>query len=153
MNFIIKAAEVHHLDEICAIEAESFKAPWPRVFFVEELNSPNSINLAAFVGDRVAGYLFCRQIVNEGHIANIAVGLQFRGRGIGGSLMDYLMNIGQKRGFVGFTLEVAAGNKAAQNLYLKHGFVPEGLRKNYYAETNEDAIIMWKYLNAEAART
>ena len=140
----IEVMTEHHLDRIYDIEMQSFKAPWSYIFFLEELANPHAINLAACVDGCVAGYILCRRVVNEGHINNVAVAEKYRRHGIGGALIRRLSDIIRAEGMIGLTLEVAAGNFAAQALYAKHGFVAEGLRKNYY-EGNEDAVIMWKY--------
>ena len=149
----IETMERHHIDQIYAIEEQSFTTPWRYTFFLDELANPHSIGLVACNHGRVAGYLCCRHIVNEGHIGNIAVAEEFRRQGIACALFNRLVAIAKEREMIGLTLEVATGNLAAQKLYLKHGFIPEGLRKNYYTDTNEDAIIMWKYFDvSEAAR-
>ena len=147
MKIQIEAMRRHHIEHIHRIEEQSFTTPWRYSFFVSELENPNGINLVAHFGGIVAGYLCCRHIVNEGHIGNIAVAEDFRQHGIATALLESLFTIAKLRGMIGLTLEVATGNISAQNLYTKHGFAAEGLRKNYYADTNEDAIIMWKYLD------
>lgn len=147
MNFSIETMQRHHIDQVYAIEAVSFPAPWPYKFFLQELANPYSINFVVCVAGRVAGYACCHHVVNEGHICNIAVGEEFRKQGIGHALLDRLVEVARERAMIGLTLEVAVSNTAAQALYLKHGFTAEGLRKNYYTDTKEDAIIMWKWIN------
>jgi ribosomal-protein-alanine N-acetyltransferase len=85
-------------------------------------------------------------VVNEGHILNIAVAERYRRRGIGSLLMDSLIETARNLEMIAMTLEVRVGNAPAMGLYHKYGFKVEGLRKNYYADTKEDAVIMWKYL-------
>jgi len=84
-------------------------------------------------------------VVNEGHITNIAVTEDCRRQGIGDMLLTALEAQARIRRMIGLTLEVRVGNEYAMRLYNKHGFKIEGLRKNYYADTKEDAAIMWKY--------
>ena len=152
MRIDIEAMRANHLQQVYRIEKQSFTTPWRYAFFVDELANPHSISLVARYGYIVAGYVCCRHIVNEGHIGNIAVAQEYRKHGIATALLNRITTIANMREMIGLTLEVATGNIAAQNLYVKHGFVSEGLRKNYYADTNEDAIIMWKYLtNGEGA--
>ena len=76
---------------------------------------------------------------------NIAVAEAYRRRGVGSLLMERLILAAKTSEMIGLTLEVRAGNRAAMGLYHKYGFAAEGYRKNYYADTKEDAVIMWKY--------
>jgi ribosomal-protein-alanine N-acetyltransferase len=85
------------------------------------------------------------RVVNEGHITNIAVAAKERRRGVGTLLLLNLTAKAREMNMFGLTLEVRIGNEQAQRLYTKFGFKPEGLRKNYYSDTKEDAVIMWKY--------
>jgi len=151
MKPAIEIMKISHTSQICEIERASFATPWPAAFFIEELENPYSINLVAIIDGNVAGYMCCRHIVNEGHIGNIAVAPNYRRQGIAEALMLHLDSISKERELIGLTLEVASGNIAAQELYKKHGFISEGLRKNYYSDIKQDAIIMWKYFkNYEA---
>ena len=84
-------------------------------------------------------------VVNEGHITNVAVLEQYRREGIGDMLMEALEKKALELEMIGITLEVRISNYGAQKLYTKHGYKPEGFRKKYYTDTNEDAVIMWKY--------
>lgn len=150
MIMTIHAMQAIHIDQIYAIEEQSFKTPWVRDFFVEEAENPNSISLVACFDGVVAGYLCCRHIADEGHIGNIAVAPQFRKRGVADAMLTALAAVAQSSQITALTLEVAANNIAAQKLYEKHAFVKEGVRKNYYADIKQDAIIMWKYLDQSA---
>jgi ribosomal-protein-alanine N-acetyltransferase len=94
----------------------------------------------------VAGYAMMWHVVNEGHINNIAVSEAHRRMGVGSLLMDKLFEEARRLEMIGLTLEVRVGNRAAMGLYNKYGFKVEGLRKNYYTDTKEDAAIMWKYM-------
>ena len=84
-------------------------------------------------------------IVNEGHVTNIAVSPDYRRMGIGEKLLKALFDVAEEREMIGITLEVRISNTAAQKMYTKNGFKPEGFRKRYYSDTGEDAVIMWKY--------
>jgi ribosomal-protein-alanine N-acetyltransferase len=84
-------------------------------------------------------------VVNEGHINNIAVDEPYRRLGVGSLLMDKLFELAHEKEMIGLTLEVRIGNRAAMGLYHKYGFKVDGIRKNYYADTKEDAAVMWKY--------
>jgi len=128
------------------IERNTFVMPWARSDFEHELRTNKlSVYFVAKDCDSVVGYCGMWHVVNEGHITNIAVSEDYRGYGIGDMLITALEAEAHSRNMIGLTLEVRVGNKHAIRLYRKHGFEIEGLRKNYYADTKEDAVIMWKY--------
>ena len=135
-----------HLDAVYEIEYSTFVIPWARADFEHELRGNKlAVYLVAKDGDRVVGYCGMWHVVNEGHITNIAVTEGHRRQGIGDMLLTALEAQARVRRMIGLTLEVRVGNEYAMRLYNKHGFKIEGLRKNYYADTKEDAAIMWKY--------
>ncbi|MCL2397663.1 MAG: ribosomal protein S18-alanine N-acetyltransferase [Defluviitaleaceae bacterium] len=146
MKFYIEPMEQRHIDRIYDIEMRSFSVPWGYDMLVSELDNPYSMGIVVYIADEIAGYATMRHIINEGHIGNIAVAPEHRGRGVGNALIEKLLQIAKDMNMIGITLEVGINNAAAQRLYTKNGFVFEGIRKNYYAGTGEDAIIMWKYL-------
>lgn len=86
-------------------------------------------------------------IVDEGHITNIAVDPAFRNQGAGKAILTALLDEAERRKLAAVTLEVRKSNHIALNLYKKFGFICAGIRKEYYHDTKEDAIIMWKYLS------
>jgi ribosomal-protein-alanine N-acetyltransferase len=86
------------------------------------------------------------QVCDEGHITNIAVHPEFRRSGVGSALMEALLAEAENRGIAALTLEVRESNHCARSLYRKYGFEDGGMRKAYYADNNEDAVIMWKRL-------
>ncbi|MDR2904111.1 MAG: ribosomal protein S18-alanine N-acetyltransferase [Clostridiales bacterium] len=140
-----------HLEEVFKVECECFTIPWTKSAFRKELTE-NQFGLytVAVEDDRVLGYAGMWHVVTEGHITNIAVGEAARGRGIGDMLVKKLIAIAQEKEMMGITLEVNVNNLKAQRLYTKNGFVPEGIRKNYYNDTKEDAVIMWRYFSYDA---
>jgi ribosomal-protein-alanine N-acetyltransferase len=97
------------------------------------------------VDDTVVGYAGVWVLVDEAHVTNIAVLPKWRRQGIGEGLLTKLMTVAKAHGADKMTLEVRKSNWGARRLYEKLGFVALGCRRNYYAETREDAIIMWKY--------
>ena len=135
-----------HIDAVYVIECNTFAIPWTRADFERELSNKLSIYFVAMYKDCIVGYCGMWHVVNEGHITNIAVSQGYRRLGIGDMLLDALVCEAHKRQMIGLTLEVRVGNECAMSLYNKHGFKIEGLRKNYYADTKEDAAIMWKFL-------
>lgn len=142
---IIPMAEVH-LDGVVELEEATFSIPWSRADFEREIkkNSMAIYYVAAEEG-KILGYAGMWHVVTEGHITNVGVLEEMRGRGIGSMLMEKMMETARKKKMTGMTLEVRMGNAPAQALYHKFGFRAEGVRKNYYADTKEDAIIMWRY--------
>ncbi|MEA4816623.1 MAG: ribosomal protein S18-alanine N-acetyltransferase [Lachnospiraceae bacterium] len=135
-----------HIEEVSKLEEDIFAIPWTKKDFEREIyeNSMAIYFVAVFEG-RVIGYAGMWHVVTEGHITNVAVDFEFRGRGIGEALTKALIDEAYKREMVGITLEVRITNEKAQRLYTKLGFKPEGIRKRYYSDTGEDAVIMWKY--------
>jgi len=147
----IETATQKHINEIAAIEIESFAEPWSKNAISIEIETAICFVAWDAKNSTVAGYVTMRQIFDEGHISNIAVAKKYQKQGIGNLLMKALIKAAIANNINGLTLEVRASNQAALALYNKHGFIKEGLRKNYYSYPNEDAIIMWKYINRGAS--
>lgn len=138
-----------HIDEVLAIEEDCFSIPWTRKDFEREINENKlAIYVVALKDKKIAGYAGMWHVVNEGHITNVAVCENFRGQGIGTAIIKKLFEIAQEKEMIGITLEVKISNLTAQKLYTKYGFRPEGIRKKYYEDTGEDAVIMWKYFES-----
>jgi len=145
LNIIL--AELKHVDAIHVIECECFPDPWSRKSFESEINEKHSyLFVAVDENETVLGFASMWHIVNEGQICNIAVSPKFRSCGVGTRLLEKLISIAGEMDMIGLTLEVRVSNTPAINLYKKYGFKQEGLRKNYYENPTEDAIIMWIYL-------
>ncbi|MCL2388016.1 MAG: ribosomal protein S18-alanine N-acetyltransferase [Defluviitaleaceae bacterium] len=128
------------------IETESFAVAWSEMSIADEIMQKYCICLVAV--DEVGvihGHAYMRHIVNEGQITNLAVRRDSRNQGIGSLLVRGLIKAAKERAMLGLTLEVRKSNRAAISLYERHGFAPEGIRKNYYSQPSEDGIIMWKY--------
>jgi len=127
------------------VEKDSFSAPWSRSAFEEELSQNNLARyLVAVAGDVIVGYAGAWLVINEAHVTNVAVVGMYRREGIGRLLMEKLMELARNNFMESMTLEVRVSNAAARNLYSKLGFVEAGMRKNYYTETKEDALILWR---------
>jgi [ribosomal protein S18]-alanine N-acetyltransferase len=134
------AAAVAALDILC------FACPWSvESFEYEAADNPLAYYLVAVTEDgSIAGYAGIWHILNEGHITNVAVRPDMRGRGLGDKIISELLTCSSVAGVVKFTLEVRVSNASAINVYKKFGFVEAGFRKSYYEDNGEDAIIMWK---------
>ncbi|HUY07404.1 MAG TPA: ribosomal protein S18-alanine N-acetyltransferase [Acidimicrobiales bacterium] len=143
-----------NLDEVIAIERSVFSAPWSRSLYREELAIVDSRRyLVALDHGSVIGYVGLMLIVDEAHVTTIAVDVAHQGRGIGKLLLYSILEEAISLGASSATLEVRVSNKHAQALYHQFGFVPAGIRRNYYAEVNEDGLVMWAHdLQGEESR-
>jgi len=143
----IQCMREEHIDRVCQIESDSFSVPWTRRAFEDEMKNKLAIYIVAVDDNEVIGYAGMWHVVNEGHIVNVAVKEERRRQGVGALLIERLIGIAVENEMIGLTLEVRMSNAAGQRLYHKFGFKPEGIRRKYYADTGEDAIIMWKYFD------
>jgi len=133
------------LEEVLAIEKMSFPAPWSRVLFEQEFLIPHAHLLTATdpgLPDRVWGYLCFWLVAEETHILNLAVHPQWRRRGVGSRLLEYVVDYSRARGAEEVFLEVRRSNHRAISVYRRFHFQPRGIRPRYYQDTGEDAIIM-----------
>jgi [ribosomal protein S18]-alanine N-acetyltransferase len=146
MTVEIRKLKLRDLTAIEEIERESYPTPWSRSMFAGELSKPSSICLGAIdvETNRLVGYLIISRYVDAWHVMNIAVANEFRRRGIATRLMERLFEITSGDGRRGYTLEVRVSNDAAIRLYESLGFKARGLRRGYYTDNREDALIMWK---------
>lgn len=135
-----------HLDDVMRIEENSFAIAWSRKSMEDELNNFMAIYFVALLEGKVVGYGGMWHVVTEGHITNIAVDEQYRGRGVGSAIVQKMVDTAIEKEMLGVTLEVRVSNTAAINLYKKHEFKLSGIRKEYYEDNKEDAYIMWRYL-------
>lgn len=141
---------LEHVDDIMVVERLSFKIPWSRDSIIEEFRSNGfAVYFSALIGGKAIGYGGMWKVFDEGHITNVAVHPEFRGKGIGGALIEILIDEADRSGIKHITLEVRRSNEVARRLYTKNGFKESGVRKAYYADNGEDALIMWKTIEAE----
>jgi ribosomal-protein-alanine N-acetyltransferase len=144
-NIEIIPFDERHVNEVLYISTLSFLTPWTRDSIEKELDNTFARYVVAKKDDVVIGFGGIWLILDEGHITNIAVHPEFRGIGAGDMIVEALIEVCKLEGINSMTLEVRASNATAQKLYKKHGFIDEGVRKNYYTDTKEDAVIMWRY--------
>jgi len=130
------------LDEVMAIESASFRHPWSSRFFLEELQAPCARSILVQVGGKIVGYVLFWLLSDEVDIHNIAVHAEFRRRGLGQALLRQVVDQARSRDSSRVTLEVRVSNIPAQKLYESVGFLTKGLRKGYYSDDGEDALIM-----------
>ncbi|MGI1822725.1 ribosomal protein S18-alanine N-acetyltransferase [Exiguobacterium sp. TRN 1102] len=139
------------VEEVTQVEEASFAIPWTKEAFMNEmLRNEQAIYFVAVHDKRVVGFVGVWQIVDEGHITNIAVLPEFRGQGIGNQLLAELVAFAKSKGLVGLTLEVRVSNVGAQKLYEQFGFMQAGRRRRYYQDNNEDAYIYWAKLGSDS---
>lgn len=136
--------EEKDIDQIMKIEHESFSLPWSRESFENELrNNHFAVYIVMEDEENVFGYCGMWLIIDEAHITNIALLPQYRGKKLGEALLKELLRVAKEKGAASATLEARVSNTVAQSLYRKFGFQDGGIRKNYYADNQEDALVMW----------
>jgi ribosomal-protein-alanine N-acetyltransferase len=138
------------LPHVIAIERRSFPTPWSLAMFVLELSKASGICLAALEGDELVGYCVCSRYDTVWHLMNIAVDPDHRRDRIAAALLTRLFEEADGPGEQ-YTLEVRPSNAGAIALYESFDFKRAGLRKGYYHDNKEDALIMWRTLGAESA--
>lgn len=144
-EIIIRKMQPEDLAEVCKIEKENFSLPWSEKSFLESMEREDTVFLVALEDEDVAGYIGCYCIAGAGEITNVAVKASHRRKGIGGKLLQKLYEEGAGLDTQEYFLEVRASNEAAIGLYLRQGFVKEGIRKNFYEKPVENAVIMWNH--------
>lgn len=137
---------IGNMDEVLSIENASFSKPWSRKMFLQELELKMSRNLVATITKKskthIAGYITYWIVADEIHLQKIATGHDYRRSGIASRLMKEMVRMSADNECRWCTLEVGALNESAIKLYKKFGFTVRGVRPLYYAERNEDALIM-----------
>ncbi|MEX2100499.1 MAG: ribosomal protein S18-alanine N-acetyltransferase [Acidimicrobiia bacterium] len=135
-----------HLRSVLRIEQQVYPRPWSTSLFLSELALRSTRSyIVARVGRELVGYAGLMMTLDDGHVTTIAVEPRWHQNKIGTRMLLWLAHEGIDRGAKSLTLEVRITNIAAQDLYRKFGFVPVGVRKNYYQEVNEDALVMWAH--------
>jgi [ribosomal protein S18]-alanine N-acetyltransferase len=133
-----------HIGQVLDIERRVYPRPWTMTLFLSEIVQRSTrFYIVARAHRRVTGYAGLMVFGDEAHVTNIAVDPDHHRRKIAARLLFALITEARRRGATACTLEVRVANHAAQGLYHQFGFAPVGIRKNYYAETGEDALIMW----------
>ena len=144
--FVIRDMDRGHLPQVLEIERAAYPAPWSDTAFTNEINSGVSVALVALSGASVVGYLVGWIVVDQVHIANIAVSAGHRRRGIGNGMMTWLLEEAVRRGCASSSLEVRESNLAARSMYSRLGYRSVAIRKAYYSNPREDAVVMLKNL-------
>jgi ribosomal-protein-alanine N-acetyltransferase len=144
----LRRLELDDLVAIEKIERASYPTPWSRSMFAGELAKPSSICLGAYDADgedgTLVGYLIVSRYVDAWHVMNVAVEPEHRNRGIASTMLERLFELTADDARRGYTLEVRVSNGTAIRLYERLGFHARGIRRGYYTDNREDALIMWK---------
>ncbi len=144
LEVVIGSMRRRHLRGVLRIEQQVYPRPWSMGLFMSELGFRSGrVYLVAKVDGVVVGYGGVMLVQDDGHITTLAVDPAWHRHGIGSRLLLALGDAAIERGIRNLTLEVRMDNRPAQELYRRFGFVPAGVRKGYYVETNEDALVMW----------
>lgn len=142
----VRRLTLHDLDAIERIENAVYPTPWSRSMFAGELAKPSSLSLGGFDPDSgiLVAYLIVSRYVDAWHIMNLAVDPDWRRIGVASRLLDELFDLTGSDPRRGYTLEVRVSNTTAIALYEHFGFESSGIRRGYYTDNREDALIMWK---------
>ena len=140
----IRVLDLADLDAIEMIEQRAYPTPWSRSMFASELAKPTSICLGAFEGSDLVGYVINSRYVDAWHVMNVAVHPDHQRRGVATALLERLFELTRGDERRGYTLEVRVSNEDAIRLYEKLGFEFRGIRRGYYTDNREDALIMWR---------
>lgn len=141
-----------HLSDVLRIERECFPAPWTEGMFRQEVEETwLSRSFVALHDGEVAGYIIAWFLRGEVHVLNVAVTAKYQRQGIGRRLLSHVIELGEQSEHHLVTLEVRASNDPAKLLYVTMGFAPVGVRRRYYRDNDEDAIVMVKRLGERKA--
>jgi ribosomal-protein-alanine N-acetyltransferase len=132
------------LPAVEALERRAYRTPWSRLMFQGEISRPGSRCYGAFDAKTLAGYLIVSRYTDAWHIMNVAVDEPYRRRGIARLMLETLLRETADDGTRGHTLEVRVSNHGAIRLYEELGFRPAGMRRGYYTDDREDALVMWR---------
>ena len=143
-ELVIRKMEVVDVDQVLEVERATFATPWTTDVFYQELVDNQHAHYFVMELDRqIIGYVGMWIVLDEAQITNIAVLPSFRGHKFGEKLFGYTIQQAMIVGVTGLSLEVRVSNLVAQKMYRKFGLVPGGIRKNYYTDNQEDAVVMW----------
>ena len=144
-DMIIRRGEEKDILAIEELEKQCFATPWSYESLKYDIVENNrALYLVAEIEGEIVGYVGIWKIVDEGHITNVAVSPAHRRKHVASALLETLFRVTERAGVVNHTLEVRAGNEGAIKLYEGFGFKEAGVRKGYYEDNGEDAIIMWR---------
>jgi [ribosomal protein S18]-alanine N-acetyltransferase len=140
----IRKMELKDISEVMAVELASFATPWQEEIFSQEITKNQHAHYYVLeINGKIIGYAGMWIVLDDAQITNIAILPGYRGNKLGEKLFRFVLQRAISMGITRLSLEVRTSNIVAQKLYRKFGLVPGGIRKNYYTDNNEDAIVMW----------
>lgn len=143
-SFVFRYMNEEDIDQILEVEHASFATPWSREAFYNEIyNNKFAVYIVLEEDHKIIGYCGAWIVIDEAHVTNIAILPSYRGQKLGEALLRKMMEVAKDMGARSMTLEVRVTNQVAQSLYRKFGFQNGGIRKNYYSDNQEDALVMW----------
>ncbi len=143
---VVQTMRRRHLSAVRRIDAAVYPRPWSLAMYHQELGRPQTRRyVIARIDGRIVGYAGLMLVAGEGHVTSVAVDPTCQGRGVGTRLLLALCRWSIMVGAGALTLEVREGNTRARELYARFGFVPAGVRRGYYTDNREDAIVMWRH--------
>jgi len=143
-KLIIRKMSFIDIDDVSEVDQASFTIPWPKETFLQEITKNDYAHyFVAELDHKVIGYIGMWIVIDDAQITNVAVLPKFRGYKIGEKLFQYACEQAIRMGSERLSLEVRASNLIAQRMYQKFGLVQGGIRKKYYTDNQEDAIVMW----------
>ncbi|MDD4600336.1 Ribosomal-protein-alanine acetyltransferase [bioreactor metagenome] len=143
-DICIRPMQAEDIDAVLTIEHQSFSLPWSREAFQAEVCNNLACYLVMEMDGLMIGYGGMWIVLDEAHITNVAILPDYREQGLGKRLFASMIHQANSRGTIRMTLEVRVSNTAAQKLYKGFGFTVCGLRRGYYTDNQEDALIMWR---------
>lgn len=144
-KLIIRKAEAADVSGIEEVEKASFSVPWSYESLYHDIaENKLAFYIVAEIDGKVCGYVGIWKILEEGHITNVAVSPEYRRMHIASAMLSVLFEVTGQQGIERYTLEVRTGNRPAISLYEGFDFEEAGIRKGYYEDNGEDALIMWK---------
>ncbi|MDR6120603.1 ribosomal protein S18-alanine N-acetyltransferase [Neobacillus drentensis] len=143
-SYVFRYMREEDIDQVLEVEHASFTTPWSREAFYNEIhNNKFAVYIVLEEENQIIGYCGTWVVIDEAHVTNVAIMPGYRGKKLGEALMTKLMSVARELGARSMTLEVRVTNHVAQSLYRKLGFQNGGIRKNYYSDNQEDALVMW----------
>jgi len=139
---VIRRAGKQDIPSIIEIEKVSFSDPWDKKLFLDAIDSENKYLMVADLGGKIEGYIVLEKVLDEGHITDLAVGGEYRKKGVASELVNDALALARGMDIKEIFLEVRESNEAAKKLYSKFGFREIGKRKGYYPKANETALVL-----------
>lgn len=144
---IIRRMNDQDIDQVSELDRLSFSSPWSKEIFYREIENPYAHYFVLDNKSEIIGYAGMWIVMEDAQITNIAIHPDYRRNKLGEKLFQHIFYYAMQAGVRRLSLEVRVSNIAAQRLYRKFGLVPGGIRKNYYTDNQEDALVMWVDLN------